>query len=182
MFLVCLLQLDDCVLCRVYRKDDSRDRDCKRSRDKSVIDESSSSSKTPRLELNPNKANNQITVGGGMESVQERINHQYNPYINSHQALQNQPHRSSPSFKFLNLQMLCFPSFPRTTFKFFIRLELMFLSMARTTTWCNPWTSHIPIIHGTESFAAAILAMPCSFHLWIWTQAIYQDVIWAIWA
>ena len=71
MFLVCLLQSDDCVLCRVYRKDDSRDRDCKRSRDKSVIDESSSSSKISRLELNPNKANNQITVGGGMESVED---------------------------------------------------------------------------------------------------------------
>ncbi|WJZ89028.1 hypothetical protein VitviT2T_008279 [Vitis vinifera] len=69
------MRSDDCVLCRVYRKDDSRDRDCKRSRDKSVIDESSSSSKISRLELNPNKANNQITVGGGMESDNLQVLH-----------------------------------------------------------------------------------------------------------
>ena len=55
---VCLLQLDDCVVCRVYRKDE---RIFKRSRYESQLDESSSSSsKIPRLELNPNpiEANN----------------------------------------------------------------------------------------------------------------------------
>ena len=54
MFLVCLflLQLDDCVLCRVCRTDE---RIYKRSRHASRLDESgSSSSKIPRLDLNPN--------------------------------------------------------------------------------------------------------------------------------
>ena len=54
MFLVCLflLQLDDCVLCRVYRTDE---RIYKRSWHASGLDESGpSSSKIPRLDLNPN--------------------------------------------------------------------------------------------------------------------------------
>ncbi|KAL6341577.1 hypothetical protein AAG906_032697 [Vitis piasezkii] len=52
------MSLDDCVVCRVYRKDE---RISERSRYESRLDESSSSSsKIPRLELdpNPNEADN----------------------------------------------------------------------------------------------------------------------------
>ncbi|XP_034706036.1 NAC domain-containing protein 2-like [Vitis riparia] len=50
------MRLDDCVLCRVYRKDN---RIYKRSRHESRLDESGpSSSKIPILNPNPNEANN----------------------------------------------------------------------------------------------------------------------------
>ena len=54
---VCFLQLDGCVQCRVYRKGEGIS---ERSRYESRLDESSSSPKIPRLELNPNpnEANN----------------------------------------------------------------------------------------------------------------------------
>ncbi|WJZ88637.1 hypothetical protein VitviT2T_007916 [Vitis vinifera] len=79
--------LDDCVLCKIYKKEE---RISKRSRHESGLDESgSSSSKIPRLELNPNEANDHPTVGGGMDSGEDRINHQYN-YNSSQMPLQTQ--------------------------------------------------------------------------------------------
>ncbi|XP_034689207.1 NAC domain-containing protein 18-like [Vitis riparia] len=81
------MRLDDCVLCKIYRKEE---RISKRSRHESGLDEpGSSSSKIPRLELNPNEANDHPTVGGGMDSGEDRINHQYN-YNSSQTPLQTQ--------------------------------------------------------------------------------------------
>ncbi|KAJ9702731.1 hypothetical protein PVL29_004454 [Vitis rotundifolia] len=90
------MRLDECVLCKVYRKDK---RVCKRSRHESGVDESGSPRpKTPRFDRhpNPNEANNQHTVGGGMDSGEDRNGYQYNQNINSHQALQNQRQLQQP--------------------------------------------------------------------------------------
>lgn len=90
------MRLDECVLCKVYKKDE---RVSKRSRHESGVDESGPSrSKIPRLDRNPNpnEANNQHTVGGGMDSGEDRNSYQYNQNINSHQALQNQQQLQQP--------------------------------------------------------------------------------------
>ena len=113
MFLVCLflLQLDDCVLCRVYRTDE---RIYKRSRDASRLDESGpSGSKIPRLDLNPNLNE----VNNPYEEIQMPLQAQQpQPRTEIFQAPQEPDHfalQSNTQFPILDPSVLMPPPTPQ---------------------------------------------------------------------
>ena len=113
MFLVCLflLQLDDCVLCRVHRTDE---RIYKRSRHASGLDESGPSrSKIPRLDLNPdlNEVNNpheEIQMPLQAQQPQPRTEIFQAPQEPDHFALQ-----SNTQFPILDPSVLMPPPTPQ---------------------------------------------------------------------
>ena len=104
--------------------------DSERIWDEPTNDASSSSSKIPELKHSPDEAENQLTFNSGMDYIEEYwTDYEFNLFDNIPQSLQNQheEQKQQPIVPNNNLQVL--PSFPITTFKFFL--------MARTTTPCK---------------------------------------------
>ena len=98
MFLVCLcfLQLDDCVLCKVYKNIRSDRRSRRSQDDQPWNDASTSTSIIPKPGINPNTevANDQLTATVGMY-------HAHNPFVNIPPSLQNLHEQKQP----INVEM-----------------------------------------------------------------------------